>query len=146
MTVPRSVEEVPAGLIGCTWVATEIMGQPTLRIDRPLITLRQNGVVYGTGGCRRFLGAAVVEGEEIKIKVISSHDMLSPEPIAGQEEPFLRALDATCSFALATDTLHFFDALGTSLIRFEREPLPDQAYLRNAAQTLDLTLRDRAGA
>ena len=119
---------VPPELAACTWVAGDLWGKPTLRSDRPNLKINSNGVVFGTAGCNRFIGAAEINDGSIRLSLLYTKGMLCPAPLMDQEERFMRAMSETRSFGLEGSSLRFFNEAGRELASFE----PLIACTRNA--------------
>jgi heat shock protein HslJ len=113
---------LPTGLTASTWVADLLMGQPTLRIDKPRLTINSNGVVFGSGGRSHFIGAAEIENDQIKLSILTAKEFLCPTPVADQEEAFMRALAVARSYAVDAQRLFLFDDVGTTVACFDHLP------------------------
>lgn len=129
MLTTASVPEVPPSLSAGPWVADLLMGEPTLRVDRPRLTINTHGVVFGSGGLNHFVGAAKVDSERISLSILSAKQFLCPAPVADQEETFMRALAAARSYAVDDDHFYLFDELGTTVVRFEHLPNSNRDFL-----------------
>ncbi|MDO9384570.1 MAG: META domain-containing protein [Hyphomicrobiaceae bacterium] len=122
MSSIASKASVPTDLTAGAWVADLLMGQPTLRIDKPRLTINSNGVVFGSGGLSHFIGAAEIENDQIKLSILSAKEYLCPTPIADQEEAFMRALGVARSYAVDAQRLLLFDDVGTTVASFDHLP------------------------
>ncbi|MEO6395576.1 MAG: META domain-containing protein [Devosia sp.] len=104
-------------IIGSTWTAIEINGEPTpTRLSTFKITEEMKAI--GIGGCNNWSAPILLEGSEIRIGSIRSTNKACLGPGMQQEVDYFAALAATKSFAAAEGELHFLDATGTIIIHF----------------------------
>ncbi len=97
------------GLIGPTWVVTEIAGQSLQEMEHmqpPFFTLNADtNQVSGFAGCNRFHGTYLFKGEIFIFNKIASTRMACPKGTS-VERAFFEALDSTESFEIQDDTLY----------------------------------------
>lgn len=88
--------------------------QATPAVDAT-ITL-QEGQITGNAGCNNFVASYTNDGEQLTISESASTLMACPDDAMAQEQAFLGNLSQAASFAVADDSLSFYDANGDLLI------------------------------
>ncbi len=78
----------------------------------------EDGHVSGTGGCNRFMGPYVLEGDRLEVGPLASTMMACPEPAMGVESAFHAAVARVVRLEDLGDTLELVDADGTVVLRF----------------------------
>lgn len=104
-----------ADVIGGAWKAVRALGGD---VNGPELTI--SGVeVSGTGGCNRFSGRAIINGNAIKFGPLRSTKMFCAGKM-DTETVFLSALDATRAFAITGSELVLTDETGSPVAIFKR--------------------------
>jgi heat shock protein HslJ len=116
----------PAEIGGVEWHATGINNgrqavesvvegtDPTATFDTAA------GTVSGNAGCNQYNGAAVIDGDAIKIGPLASTKMACADEAAStQEAAFLAALEAATTFEVRNQTLELRDDEGALQVLFE---------------------------
>ncbi len=110
-----------AMILNSAWRVTEIAGEPVADGVEPTLAIDADGGISGSGGCNRYFGNATIDGEQISMGGIGATRMACPEPAMGEEQRYLKALDAVASWQLEADQLALADDTGTVLVRLERD-------------------------
>lgn len=110
-----------AMILNSDWRVIEIAGEPVADGVEPTLAIDADGGISGSGGCNRYFGSATIEGEQITMGGIGATRMACPEPAMGEEQRYLKALDAVASWQLDADQLTLADETGTVLVRLERD-------------------------
>jgi heat shock protein HslJ len=84
------------------------------------------GELTGSAGCNHYFGNYAVDGESLSIRDIGSTLMACLDPgVMDQESRYLSLLSSAARFRIDGDRLMISDALGGTILTFERElPLP----------------------
>jgi len=110
-------------LLDTYWQLVELNGEPffsALGHERePHILFQElDQRVFGSGGCNRFFGGfELMDGDRIRLSRLASTMMACPN--LDQEQTYLRALEATRTFAISQNKLSFKDASGKAVARFQ---------------------------
>ena len=85
--------KAPPNLLNTEWLLEDLAGRGVL--DRIQATLAFPGPnkVAGNGSCNRFMGAAEISGESIKLGPLASTMMACPDAVSNQERAYLKALE-----------------------------------------------------
>jgi heat shock protein HslJ len=93
-------------LVGPTWKAISINGQPVLSATTITAEFSAEDRVAGTAGCNRYFGSAKAEAGRISMGPFGATLMAcSPETVMAQEQRYLAALDAATSYSVGGDEL-----------------------------------------
>ena len=101
------------------WLAEDILGGGVLDRLQTTLEIAADGTVSGNGGCNRFHGKAVVEGESLSFGPLAATKMACTPAAMGQEQKFHQALGKTKGFRLRPRErkLVLLDADGAPLAR-----------------------------
>jgi putative lipoprotein len=108
-------------ILETAWRVVEIAGEPVADGVSPTLAIDAESGISGSGGCNRYFGNAEIDGERITMGEIGATRMACPEPAMGEEQRYLKALDAVDSWRLEADELMLADDEGTVLVRLERD-------------------------
>jgi heat shock protein HslJ len=118
----RQNEKGAAQLENTYWKLVELNGKPvvaTTRRREPHLRLSSEAkTLQGSGGCNAMRGVYQLDGERLRFTQIATTRMACPDPYMGQENAFLKVLEATDSFKLTDDKLELLGE-GKLLARFE---------------------------
>lgn len=92
----------PANLLHGDWLVEEIDGKAIVAKSEPTLAFEPNGRVHGNGSCNRFFGSFSLTGEGLKISETGASMMLCDQPLMDQERNFLKALEASRRFEVAS--------------------------------------------
>lgn len=93
-------------LVGPTWRATSIGGQPVLSGTTITAEFSSEDRVAGTSGCNRYMGSAKAEAGRISLGPFGATLMAcSPENVMTQEARYLALLGAATSYSVSGDEL-----------------------------------------
>jgi heat shock protein HslJ/uncharacterized protein YecT (DUF1311 family) len=114
--------ETPAAapILGSSWRVVEIEGEPVAEGVLATFAIDAEGSFSGSGGCNRYFGSAEIDGERIGMGDIGVTRMACPEPAMGEEQRFMKALDAVASWQIVADELTLADDSGRPLVRLAR--------------------------
>ncbi len=104
-TLPSDATPV-GSLVGPTWRATSIVGQPVL--SGPQVTAEFSAAerVAGTAGCNRYFGSAKAEAGRLSVGPLGATLMAcAPDGVMAQEGRYLAALEAAKSYSRSGDEL-----------------------------------------
>lgn len=104
-----------------TWELDKLNGSSALENVVVTMRLADEGALYGSGGCNRFIGSwEQGDGSTLTLTPSGTTLMACDEPIANQETAFLAALSSTVSYRLDDDELELRDAGGTVVAEFDQ--------------------------
>jgi heat shock protein HslJ len=100
-------EATAAGsLVGPTWRATSINGQPVLSGTTITAEFSSEDRVAGTSGCNRYFGGAKAEAGRITLGPFGATRMAcSPDAVMAQEGDYFATLEAAKSYTVKGDEL-----------------------------------------
>jgi heat shock protein HslJ len=78
-----------------------------------------DGSVSGSGGCNRFSGPYLLDGDELSIGPVASTMMACGGPQADVEQAYFLALDATASYRTDASSLTLLDEAGQAVLTFD---------------------------
>ena len=111
-----------AGLVGTSWLATEIDGQPVVADaagDVPSLTFVTDLHGYGGQPCNNMSINYGIDGSNLEFKGLSTHDIgCGSQQIAAQQARFSDALLRTSRFRQSAETLELTELHGTVVLRF----------------------------
>lgn len=110
----------PTNLFGIDWTATEIGGVAVDPGVPSTLRVEPDQRAFGSGGCNRFSGRAVVEGPNIRLGPLASTRMACLGPRGEQEERYFVALDLTRTYRLQDSRLYLLNADGAALVVLTR--------------------------
>ena len=96
------------------WTLVELDGEALKALSRgpPTLTLASKDKrMSGFAGCNRMMGGYELDGNALKFSAMATTRIACID--VTPEEPLLRALQATASWKVTTNTLELFDATGT---------------------------------
>jgi heat shock protein HslJ len=88
-------------LMGIEWAVENIDGRGLVDKSRPTIEFLPNGTVAGMGSCNRYTGRWSLNGETLEVGPLASTRKACEPPVMGQEDRFLRQLEATRGFDIS---------------------------------------------
>lgn len=102
------------------WLAESIDGAGVIDDLQTTLEIAEDGAVSGSGGCNRFTGSAVIEGDTIKFGDLGSTMMACEEAAMDQEMKFHAALGATRTFRIDVEQKKLFlsDETGKVVVQF----------------------------
>ncbi len=80
-------------LVGTTWRAETIMGQPVMDYAASTITFEADGRIHGRGGCNRYFGTITIADGEIETGPLGATKMACSPALDDQEWRFFQALE-----------------------------------------------------
>jgi heat shock protein HslJ len=108
-------------LVGTTWTATEIDGQPVDASEpqrRPSILLTAEGDrVSGSTGCNRISGTFTQQGSTLRFGALAMTRVACVPDRGAAENAFLAAIEGTASHTIDNQTLELRDTGGTVRMR-----------------------------
>ncbi len=108
------------GLFGGTWVAEEIGGQGVTGKAPLTISFEPDGTVSGSGGCNRFNGTAIIDGNGMTFPPFAAARKMCFPEVMDPEQEFLGALAAVTSYRLQGPYLILDDADGMQRVKLVR--------------------------
>lgn len=108
-------------LFGGVWLAEEVGGKPVPDKARLTISIAADGTVSGSGGCNRFTGTAVVEGNRISFPPFAATRKMCVPAVMIPEQEFLGALAAVTAYRLEGSSLMLYDQVGMQRVKLARE-------------------------
>jgi len=115
------VATTPTPLIGVTWRAVDLKGQPTSDKVRTTLSIAEDGRTGGKGGCNNYFTQATVDGLKLSFGSPASTRMACPEPAMSQEASFFSALGAVAAYTLDGDTLKLSDSNGNAVMTLVKD-------------------------
>jgi heat shock protein HslJ len=110
-----------APLLGTTWTATEIDGQPVDANEpqrHPSILLSAEGDrVSGSTGCNRISGTFTQQGSMLRFGALATTRVACVPDRGAAENAFVAAIEGTASHTIDNQTLELRDAAGTVRMR-----------------------------
>jgi len=95
-----------ASLVGPTWRATSIKGQPVLSGTTITAEFSSEERVAGTSGCNRYFGSAKADAGRISLGPFGATRMAcSPDAVMTQEADYFATLEAVKSYTVKGDEL-----------------------------------------
>lgn len=111
-----------ASLQGTVWRLEDLAGAGLAPDTEATLEFpAEEGKVAGNGSCNRFFGSVDLTGATIKFGQMGSTRMACPEPIAGQETRYLKALESAERFTSDGATLLIYCAGMEKPLRFVRK-------------------------
>lgn len=107
------------GLFG-DWRAEAIGGRPVADDVRLTLSLSPDGAVSGSGGCNRFSGTAVVDGNDVTFPPFAASEKMCASAVMIPEQEFLGALAAVATYRLRPPNLLLYDAEGRPRLKMTR--------------------------
>ncbi|NOJ38425.1 YbaY family lipoprotein [Bradyrhizobium australiense] len=100
----RRIEATAAHTVSIVgkWLAEDILGGGVIDRLQTILEIAPDGVVTGSGGCNRFRGKAIIDGERISFRQLTSTKMSCAPAAMQQEDKFQQALEATRRFRVDT--------------------------------------------
>ena len=111
----------PTSLHGTTWQLVDLSGTAPLSDVRATLSFPEEGRLAGTGSCNRYFGSVKLTGDAMEIAGVGSTKMACPEPIMGQENRYLQALQGATRYAIDGDTLSIWVKGSDKPLRFSRQ-------------------------
>ncbi len=108
------------GLYGGVWRAEEIRGHAVADDARLTLSIAPDGTVSGSGGCNRFMGTAVIDGNDVSFPPFAASKKMCAAAVMIPEQEFLGALGAAASYRLRGSDLLLYDAEGMQRIKMTR--------------------------
>jgi heat shock protein HslJ len=118
---PSPSPQVSSSLRGTTWRLVDLAGAAPLTDVAATLSFPEEGRIAGGGSCNRFFGSAKVTGEALEIAGVGSTKMACPEPIMGQEQRYLEALQGATRYAIEGNTLSIWVKGSERPLRFARQ-------------------------
>ena len=85
-------EGASGGLVGTSWVVTELAGTATIERSRPTMVFGEDGRVTGTDGCNRYSMAFRTDGDRIELTDAVGTDSACGPEVMAQADAFRQAL------------------------------------------------------
>ena len=85
-------EGASGGLVGTSWVVTELAGTATIERSRPTMAFGEDGRVAGTDGCNRYSMAFRTDGDRIELTDAVGTDAACGPEVMAQADAFAQAL------------------------------------------------------
>jgi putative lipoprotein len=101
-------------LAGTTWVLASAGKRP------PSISFAADSKVAGSGGCNRFFGSYMQNGEDLSFSPLGATRMACPAGIMKMEQGFFDMLAKVSKARIDASTLVLLDAAGKELARLSR--------------------------
>jgi len=120
-TLTQVQAPVPA-LAGMGWTLVELGGKPFASAEQHAVTMQFDaggGRVSGSGGCNRYSGPYVENGDNLTFGALASTKMMCAN-IAG-EDAYFAMLPKVASFVRSREQLTLYDDRGAALARFRYE-------------------------
>lgn len=86
---------LPPGLVGTTWRAETIAGQPVADGAASTLSFLADGRVAGLGGCNRYAGTIRAEDGRLRVGPLAATRMACDPALMDQEARFFAALEGT---------------------------------------------------
>lgn len=102
------------------WIAERIQGHKLKGKVQSTLEIAQDGRISGTGGCNRYMGSMVIEGEKITVKPVGGTMMACPPPMMQQDDKFHKALSAVTRWKINNDRLVLIDSKNREVLRLKR--------------------------
>lgn len=102
------------------WVAERIQGHKLKGKVQSTLEIAQDGRISGTGGCNRYMGSMVIEGDKITVKPVGGTMMACPPPMMQQDDKFHKALNSVTSWKINKDRLVLIDSKKREVLRLKR--------------------------
>jgi heat shock protein HslJ len=104
------------------WLAEDIDGGGVIDRLQTTLTIRDDGMVNGMGGCNSYAGSAHFDGKAIKFLPLVSTRMACSPAVMNQEAKFHAALEKVRGWRIdeAQRKLILLDGHGYDVIRFSR--------------------------
>lgn len=107
-------------LAGTEWTLVTLYGRPPVSRDTPTLAFPDESRASGHGGCNRFNGPYMQDGDGLRLGPLSSTRRACVDDASNrQESTFLGALRTTRSFTVSGDELALF-AYGREVARLRR--------------------------
>ena len=108
----------PLALFG-SWLAEDILGGGVIDRAQTTLEIAEDGAVSGSGGCNRYSGSAVIDGDKLTFAPLASTNMACVGALMNQEHKFQEALGRVASFRLVPGQrkLLLLDSEGGELVR-----------------------------
>lgn len=90
----RLTKQAIANLSSTDWVLEDLGGNSVLEATPPTIRFDESGRATGSGGCNRFNGPYVLDGDQLAIGPLASTRRACESPISIQESRYLQAIEA----------------------------------------------------
>jgi len=105
-------------LVGRTWVAEEVSGEPSAEGVTSTMVVSDDGRVSGNAGCNGYFGSVIIDGAGMSFGNLGATKMACPDPMMTQESRLLAALDNTRGYRLENGSLFLLGGAGDVLVRF----------------------------
>lgn len=104
------------GIYG-NWVAERIQGHKLKGKAQSTLDIAEDGKISGSGGCNRYMGAMVIDGQNIKVQPVGGTMMACPPPMMQQDDRFHAALRLVTSWKISKGRLVLIDAKQREVLR-----------------------------
>lgn len=102
---PPSVD-LQSQLVGKTWVAEYILGQPVVDMSRSSIVFADDGSVTGIGGCNTYSGSYHIDGEVVTMGPLAATMRACTPAIGDQEMRFFLFLNQPLTVSFENGLLY----------------------------------------
>ena len=110
-----------APLLGTSWRLVDLSGTAALGDVNATLAFPEADRLAGSGSCNRFFGSVKLTGDAMEIAGVGSTKMACPEPIMGQEQRYLEALQGATRYAIEGNTLSIWVKGSDKPLRFMRQ-------------------------
>ncbi|BCS90100.1 META domain-containing protein [Pseudodesulfovibrio sediminis] len=108
--------DIKTQLVDREWVAESILGDPVVDMSHTSISFTDKGAVQGSGGCNRFSGSYILNGDVLSFGPMSATMMACVPPLGDQEMRFFRALASPLKVKIENGLLYLVADDGRELI------------------------------
>lgn len=125
---PSPTPALASDLIGPTWQATAIWGEPvTLGGEAPFVEFHPGDVLTGYGGCNWLSGRYELVAAKLSFPRLGSTTSVCTGAVGDQDGRFFKAVIETAQFHRDGESLELADSTGTVLASFRRLPRDEDA-------------------
>lgn len=121
-TISQIGDPSPPELDGASWSLDSYLsreGEPLSLLPNTEITASfESGIISGDGGCNRYRGGYVSEGDSIKFSGFASTLMICADDVSAQESDYLMNLQNATRYNISGNLLRMTDANGTVLLTY----------------------------
>ncbi|MBA3469117.1 MAG: META domain-containing protein [Herpetosiphonaceae bacterium] len=111
-----------ANLLTGQWQLSALAGQPPLGTTPLTLSVAENGMASGNGGCNQFSSTITLTESTIAFTpIIATRRACADPSLNNQEAAYLAALESARSFQIDGATLRLLDAQNTPLGEFVRQ-------------------------